>query len=111
MNFFKSFLASLLGTFVAMGLVAIFFFMGIAAVATSLNFEQSEEYLDQGKQRLGFGSQYGGEGQESCLQPTGGLIRFDSGMIGMDEILGIKKLKRTRRSKELKPLGGSGNQK
>ena len=43
MNFFKSFLASLLGSFIALGLVAIFFFMGIAALATSLNFEQSAQ--------------------------------------------------------------------
>ena len=42
MKFFKSFLASFLGTFVAMGLVVLFFFMGIAAIATSVNFEKTE---------------------------------------------------------------------
>ena len=42
MKFFKSFLASFLGTFVAMGLVALFFFIGIAAIATSVSFEKTE---------------------------------------------------------------------
>ena len=42
MNFFKSFLASFIGTFIALGLVTIFFFMGIAAIATSINFEKDE---------------------------------------------------------------------
>ena len=40
MNFFKSFLASLLGASVALGLIIIFFFMGIAAIATSVNLEK-----------------------------------------------------------------------
>mgnify|MGYP003120368452 FL=1 len=42
MNFFKSFLASLLGTFVALGLISVFFFMAIAAIATSVNFDKVE---------------------------------------------------------------------
>ena len=31
-----------MGTFVAMGLVALFFFIGIAAIATSVSFEITE---------------------------------------------------------------------
>ena len=42
MKFFKSFLASCLGTFAALGLVSIFLFMGIATIATSVNFEKTE---------------------------------------------------------------------
>ena len=40
MDFFKNFLASCLGTFVALGLISIFFFMGIASIATAVNFEK-----------------------------------------------------------------------
>ena len=42
MNFFKSFLASFIGTFLALGLLTIFFFMGIATIATSINFQKNQ---------------------------------------------------------------------
>ena len=42
MNFFKSFLASFIGTFLAFGLLTIFFFMGIATIATSINFQKNQ---------------------------------------------------------------------
>ena len=42
MNFLKSFLASFIGTFLALGLLTIFFFMGIATIATSINFQKNQ---------------------------------------------------------------------
>ena len=42
MNFIKSLLASFIGTFVALGLITLLFFMGIAAITTTINFETTE---------------------------------------------------------------------
>jgi protease-4 len=41
MSFFKSFFASFLGSLVALGIILIFFFMGIAAIATSATISSS----------------------------------------------------------------------
>ena len=41
MSFFKSFFASFLGSLVALGIILIFFFMGIAALATSATISSS----------------------------------------------------------------------
>ena len=108
MNFFKSFLASLLGTFVAMGLVAIFFFMGIAAVATSLNFEQSGSAWIKENSVLDLDLNTEVKDRSPVYNPLEGLSDFDSGMIGMDEIIGsIKKAKEDEKIKGIKLHTGS----
>ena len=108
MNFFKSFLASLLGTFVAMGLVAIFFFMGIAAVATSLNFEQSGSTWIKENSVLDLDLNTEVKDRSPVYNPLEGLSDFDSGMIGMDEIIGsIKKAKEDEKIKGIKLHTGS----
>jgi protease-4 len=108
MNFFKSFLASLLGTFVAMGLVAIFFFMGIAAVATSLNFEQSGSTWIKENSVLDLDLNTDVKDRSPVYNPLEGLSDFDSGMIGMDEIIGsIKKAKEDEKIKGIKLHTGS----
>lgn len=108
MNFFKSFLASLFGTFVAMGLVAIFFFMGIAAVATSLNFEQSGSTWIKENSVLDLDLNTEVKDRSPVYNPLEGLSDFDSGMIGMDEIIGsIKKAKEDEKIKGIKLHTGS----
>ena len=108
MNFFKSFLASLLGTFVAMGLVAIFFFMGIAAVATSLNFEQSGSTWIKENSVLDLDLNTEVKDRSPVYNPLEGFSDFDSGMIGMDEIIGsIKKAKEDEKIKGIKLHTGS----
>ena len=108
MNFFKSFLASLLGTFVAMGLVAIFFFMGIAAVATSLNFEQSGSTWIKENSFLDLDLNTEVKDRSPVYNPLEGLSDFDSGMIGMDEIIGsIKKAKEDEKIRGIKLHTGS----
>ena len=94
MNFFKSFLASLLGSFIALGLVAIFFFMGIAALATSLNFEQSGTTWTKENSVLDLDLNTEVRDRSPGYNPLEDLPDFDSGIIGMDEIIGsIKKAK------------------
>ena len=92
MNFFKSFLASLMGTFIAMGLVALFFFMGIAAIATSLNLEQSKGTWIKENSVLGLNLNTMVTDRSPNFNPLEGLSDFDSGMMGMDEIIGSIKI-------------------
>lgn len=107
MNFFKSFLASLMGTFIAMGLVALFFFMGIAAIATSLNFEQSKGTWIKENSVLGLNLNTMVTDRSPNFNPLEGLSDFDSGMMGMDEIIGsIKKAKQDDKIKGIKLLSG-----
>ena len=107
MNFFKSFLASLLGTFIAMGLVALFFFMGIAAIATSLNFEQSKGTWIKENSVLGLNLNTKVTDRSPNFNPLEGLSDFDSGMMGMDEIIGsIKKAKQDDKIKGIKLQSG-----
>ena len=107
MNFFKSFLASLMGTFIAMGLVALFFFMGIAAIATSLNFEQSKGTWVKENSVLGLNLNTMVTDRSPNFNPLEGLSDFDSGMMGMDEIIGsIKKAKQDDKIKGIKLLSG-----
>ena len=107
MNFFKSFLASLMGTFIAMGLVALFFFMGIAAIATSLNFEQSKGTWIKENSVLGLNLNTMVTDRSPNFNPLEGLSDFDSGMMGMDEIIGsIKKAKQDDKIKGIKLQSG-----
>ncbi len=108
MNFFKSFLASLLGTFIALGLVAIFFFMGIAALATSLNFEQSGRTWIKENSVLDLDLNTEVRDRSPGYNPLEDLPDFDSGIIGMDEIIGsIKKAKMDENIKGIKLKSGS----
>lgn len=107
MNFFKSFLASLLGTFIAMGLVALFFFMGIAAIATSLNFEQSKGTWVKENSVLDLNLNAVVTDRSPSYNPLEGFSDFDSGEIGMDEIIGsIKKAKEDDKIKGIKIHSG-----
>lgn len=107
MNFFKSFLASLMGTFIAMGLVALFFFMGIAAIATSLNLEQSKGTWIKENSVLGLNLNTMVTDRSPNFNPLEGLSDFDSGMMGMDEIIGsIKKAKQDDKIKGIKLQSG-----
>lgn len=108
MNFFKSFLASLMGTFIALGLVAIFFFMGIAALATSLNFEQSGRTWIKENSVLDLDLNKEVRDRSPGYNPLEDLSDFDSGIIGMDEIIGsIKKAKKDENIKGIKLKTGS----
>lgn len=103
MNFFKSFLASVLGTFIAMGLVAIFFFMGIAAIATSLNFEQSKGTWIKENSVLDLNLNALVIDRSPSFTPLQGLSDYDSGIMGLDEIIGsIKKAKEDGKIKGIK---------
>ena len=108
MNFFKSFLASILGTFIALGLVAIFFFMGIAALATSLNFEQSGTTWISENSVLDLDLNTEVRDRSLGYNPLEDLSDFDSGIIGMDKIIGsIKKAKIDDNIKGIKLKSGS----
>ena len=108
MNFFKSFLASILGTFIALGLVAIFFFMGIAALATSLNFEQSGTTWISENSVLDLDLNTEVRDRSLGYNPLEDLSDFDSGIIGMDKIIGsIKKAKNDEKIKGIKLKSGS----
>ena len=108
MNFFKSFLASLLGSFIALGLVAIFFFMGIAALATSLNFEQSGTTWTKENSVLDLDLNTEVRDRSQGYNPLEDLSDFDSGIIGMDKIIGsIKKAKKDENIKGIKLKSGS----
>ncbi|MEC7619739.1 MAG: signal peptide peptidase SppA, partial [Bacteroidota bacterium] len=108
MNFFKSFLASLLGSFIALGLVAIFFFMGIAALATSLNFEQSGTTWTKENSVLDLDLNKEVRDRGLGYNPFEDLSDFDSGIIGMDKIIGsIKKAKKDENIKGIKLKSGS----
>jgi len=108
MNFFKSFLASFLGTFIALGLVAIFFFMGIAALATSLNFEQSGTTWIKENSVLDLDLNTEVRDRSLGYNPLEDLSDFDSGIIGMDKIIGsIKKAKKDDNIKGIKLKSGS----
>ena len=108
MNFFKSFLASLLGSFIALGLVAIFFFMGIAALATSLNFEQSGTTWIKENSVLDLDLNTEVRDRSLGYNPLEDLSDFDSGIIGMDKIIGsIKKAKKDENIKGIKLKSGS----
>lgn len=103
MKFFKSFLASLLGTFVAVGLIALFFFMGIAAIATSLNFENPKSAWIKENSVLDLNLNTVMTDRSPAYNPLEGISDFDSGAVGMDEVIGsIKKAKEDEKIKGIK---------
>ena len=107
MNFFKSFLASFIGTFIALGLVTIFFFMGIAAIATSINFEKDEIAWVSESSVLELDLNTLIVDRSPAYNPIESFSGFGSRMSGMDKILGsINKAKSDDKIKGIKLHSG-----
>ncbi len=107
MNFFKSFLASFIGTFIALGLVTIFFFMGIAAIATSINFEKDELAWVSESSVLELDLNTLIVDRSPAYNPLESFSGFGSRMSGMDKILGsINKAKSDDNIKGIKLHSG-----
>ena len=108
MKFFKSFLASLLGTFVAIGLVALFFFMGIAAIATSVNFKKTEDNWIRENSVLNLDLNTSIVDRSPALNPLESFSNMGQGLAGMDKILGsIHKAKYNDKIKGIKIQSGN----
>lgn len=107
MKFFKSFLASCLGTFAALGLVSIFFFMGIATIATSVNFEKTEGTWISENSILDLNLNTSIIDRSPAFNPLENFSNFDTGIVGMDKILGsIHKAKKEDKVKGIKIQSG-----
>ena len=107
MKFFKSFLASCLGTFAALGLVSIFLFMGIATIATSVNFEKTEGTWISENSVLDLNLNTSIIDRSPAFNPLGNFSDFDTGVVGMDKILGsIHKAKKEDKVKGIKIQSG-----
>lgn len=110
MNFFKSLLASFLGTFIALGLLALFFFMGIAAIATTVNFEKTEGSWVRENSVLNLDLNTKIVDRGPAFNPIESFSDFDSGSVGMDKILGsIHKAKNDEKIKGIKISSGGIN--
>ena len=110
MKFFKSLLASFLGTFVAMGLVALFFFIGIAAISTSVNFENTEAtwIIENSVLNLDLNTSIVDRGP--AFNPLESFSDLGPGLTGMDKILGsINKAKNSDKIKGIKIHSGNIN--
>ena len=88
MNFFKSFLASLLGTFIALGLISILFFTGIAAIATSINFKTVDSAFISENSVLNIDLNTSVRDRSPAFNPFGFFTENATGIIGMDAIIG-----------------------
>lgn len=107
MSFFKSFIASLTGTLVALGLVALFFFMGIAAIATSVNFEKEENQWMSENSILELNLNTTVVDRSPAFNPLESFSDFGPRLAGMDKILGsIHKAKKDDRIKGIKIHSG-----
>jgi protease-4 len=107
MKFFKSFLASCLGTFAALGLVSIFLFMGIATIATSVNFEKTEGTWISENSVLDLNLNTSIIDRSPAFNPLENFSDFDTGVVGMDKILGsIHKAKKEDKVKGIKIQSG-----
>jgi len=107
MKFFKSFLASLLGTFVALGLVTLFFFMGIAAIATSVNFEKKEGTWIKENSVLELDLDTNIIDRSPDFNPFESFSDFGAGVAGLDKILGsINNAKKEDKIKGIKMHSG-----
>ena len=108
MNFFKSLLASFLGTFVALGLIALFFFMGIAAITTTVNFEKTEGSWVRENSILNLDLNAIIVDRGPAFNPLESFSDFDSQLIGMDKVLGsIHKAIKDERIKGIKIKSGN----
>ena len=110
MNFLKSLLASFLGTFIALGLIMLFFFMGIAAIATTVNFEKTEGSWVRENSILNLDLNAIIVDRGPAFNPLESFSDFDSQLIGMDKILGsIHKAIKDERIKGIKIKSGNVN--
>lgn len=100
MDFFKNFLASCLGTFVALGLISIFFFMGIASIATAVNFEKLDHKQIGDSSVLELDLNTTILDRSPAFNPFENFSDFGSDVAGMDKILGsIDKAKKDEQIK------------
>ena len=107
MNFFKTFLASLLGTFVALGLISVFFFMGIAAIATSVNFDKAEGAWISENSVLDLNLNTVVVDRSPKANPFDNFSDFSESRVGLDEILGsINKAKKDNKIKGVRLKSG-----
>ena len=107
MNFFKSFLASLLGTFIALGLISILFFTGIAAIATSINFKTVDSAFISENSVLNIDLNTSVRDRSPAFNPFGFFTENANGIIGMDAIIGsINKAKKDEKIKGIRLNSG-----
>ncbi len=107
MNFFKSFLASLLGTFIALGLISILFFTGIAAIATSINFKTDDSAFISENSVLNIDLNTSVRDRSPAFNPFGFFTENANGIIGMDAIIGsINKAKKDEKIKGIRLNSG-----
>lgn len=110
MNFLKSFLASCLGTFAALSLISVFFFMGIASLATSVNFEKSEKLWIEENSIMELDLNTNITDRAPDFNPLENLSDYGSYQSGMDKILGgILKAKDDEKIKGIKLTSGLVN--
>lgn len=103
MNFFKSFLASILGTFVALGLLIIFFFMGVAAIATSVNLEKVDPVFVNENSILNLNLNTSVRDRSPAFNPLQFLSQKGPSIVGMDVIIGsINKSKKDPKIKGIR---------
>ena len=103
MNFFKSILASILGTFVALGLLIIFFFMGIAAIATSVNLEKVDSVFVNENSILNLNLNTSVRDRSPAFNPLQFLSQKGPSIVGMDVIIGsINKSKKDPKIKGIR---------
>ena len=107
MNFLKSFLASLLGTFIALGLISILFFTGIAAIATSINFKTVDSAFISENSVLNIDLNTSVRDRSPAFNPFGFFTENATGIIGMDAIIGsINKAKKDEKIKGIRLNSG-----
>ena len=106
MNFFKSFLASLLGTSIALGLIIILFFISIAAIATSINFKTVDSAFISENSVLNINLNLSVKDRSPAFNPFQFLSQKML-IVGMDAIIGsINKAKKDEKIKGIRLNSG-----
>ena len=107
MNFFKSFLASLLGTTFALGMMIIFFFISIAAIATSVNIEKVDSAFISENSILNLNLNLSIRDRSPAFNPFQFLSEKGPSIVGMDAIIGsINKAKKDPKIKGIRLKSG-----
>ena len=107
MNFFKSFLASLLGTTFALGMMIIFFFISIAAIATSVNIEKVDSAFISENSILNLNLNLSIRDRSPAFNPFQFLSEKGPSVVGMDAIIGsINKAKKDPKIKGIRLKSG-----
>ena len=107
MNFFKSFLASLLGTTFALGMIIIFFFISIAAIATSVNIEKVDSAFLSENSILNLNLNLSIRDRSPAFNPFQFLSEKGPSVVGMDAIIGsINKAKKDPKIKGIRLKSG-----